>query len=277
MGACSRGAFTFPSKRGVFIADLHEWAARDLRVAPCSRPGTCKQQVGLLHRLHQSFSGKTYERQRYSPEILSSLTPKELNWVGEQLRVAHRAGRSADAAGGVPAAAAGGVPRRLLPCAPHRRHHSQGAPPEKPCDLNPPQSRLRHLCPPCAHTGQLYSQAACLFVIKGDFSAPSATKQDAHRGVLYSTARKTLTLRQDVLCGCTPQWRDDVMDEVMTCAAQERDFDEFARHIRAADREDPLIFNCQLGGGRTTTGAPPPHTPSRARPHPPPPTPLVSP
>ena len=35
---------------------------------------------------------------------------------------------------------------------------------------------------------------------------------------------------------------------------QERDFDEFARHIRAAAPSDPLIFNCQLGGGRTTTG-----------------------
>ena len=35
---------------------------------------------------------------------------------------------------------------------------------------------------------------------------------------------------------------------------QERDFDEFARHIRAAAPTDPLIFNCQLGGGRTTTG-----------------------
>lgn len=38
------------------------------------------------------------------------------------------------------------------------------------------------------------------------------------------------------------------------CSYQERDFDEFARHIRAAAPEDPLIFNCQLGGGRTTTG-----------------------
>lgn len=35
---------------------------------------------------------------------------------------------------------------------------------------------------------------------------------------------------------------------------KERDFDEFARHIRAAEPNDPLIFNCQLGGGRTTTG-----------------------
>ena len=35
---------------------------------------------------------------------------------------------------------------------------------------------------------------------------------------------------------------------------QEHDFDEFARHIRAAVPTDPLIFNCQLGGGRTTTG-----------------------
>lgn len=43
-------------------------------------------------------------------------------------------------------------------------------------------------------------------------------------------------------------------NQVSESFLQERDFDEFARHIRTAAPSDPLIFNCQLGGGRTTTG-----------------------
>lgn len=45
-----------------------------------------------------------------------------------------------------------------------------------------------------------------------------------------------------------------VSNTLVVLTMQERDFDEFARHIRAAAPSDPLIFNCQLGGGRTTTG-----------------------
>ena len=36
--------------------------------------------------------------------------------------------------------------------------------------------------------------------------------------------------------------------------SKERDFSEFFRHIRRSEAHSPLIFNCQLGGGRTTTG-----------------------
>lgn len=31
-------------------------------------------------------------------------------------------------------------------------------------------------------------------------------------------------------------------------------FDSFFQVIQGADRKDPVIFNCQMGGGRTTTG-----------------------
>ena len=43
-------------------------------------------------------------------------------------------------------------------------------------------------------------------------------------------------------------------DSICAESEQDRDFVEFYRHIVAADKESPLIFNCQLGGGRTTTG-----------------------
>ena len=31
-------------------------------------------------------------------------------------------------------------------------------------------------------------------------------------------------------------------------------FDVFTQAVQAASQEDPMIFNCQMGGGRTTTG-----------------------